>query len=101
MEDLSVHKKTRNRKITSFLTSDFLLHNEPGRQLYHEYAKNLPIIDYHNHLSPKEIEVDKKFDNLTSIWLRGDHYKWRAMRALGISEKFITGNATDEEKYMR
>ncbi len=57
-----------------------MLQNETARRLYHEYAKDLPIIDYHNHLSPEEIATDKKFDNLTEIWLKGDHYKWRAMR---------------------
>ena len=67
---------------TPFLSEDFLLQNEYARALYHNYAKNLPIIDYHNHLSPNEINQNKKFENLSKIWLAGDHYKWRAMRTL-------------------
>ncbi len=86
---------------TGFLTEDFLLQNEFSKILYHSYAKNLPIIDYHNHLPPGEINGNKKFENLSKIWLAGDHYKWRAMRTLGISEKYITGNATDEEKFQK
>ncbi|WP_075351162.1 glucuronate isomerase [Algoriphagus marinus] len=86
---------------TSFLTEDFLLHNEYAKILYHNYAKNLPIIDYHNHLPPSEINQNKKFENLSKVWLAGDHYKWRAMRTLGISEKYITGNASDEEKFQK
>ncbi|PIB28527.1 glucuronate isomerase [Maribacter sp. 4G9] len=83
----------------SFLNSDFLLENEYSRILYHEYASDMPIIDYHNHLSPKMLAEDTKFDNLSQVWLDGDHYKWRAMRTLGISEKYITGEATDKEKF--
>jgi glucuronate isomerase len=85
--------------MTSFLTEDFLLQSEYARRLYHQYAENLPIIDYHCHLSPHDIAVNRQFDNLTRIWLAGDHYKWRAMRTLGINEKYITGNATDAEKF--
>lgn len=83
----------------SFLQEDFLLKNEYARNLFHQYAKNLPIIDYHCHLPPQDIAVNRKFENLTKIWLEGDHYKWRAMRTLGIDEKFITGNASDDEKF--
>jgi glucuronate isomerase len=83
----------------NFLTDDFLLLNEFGRKLYHDHAKGLPIIDYHCHLSPHDIFSDRQFVNLTQAWLEGDHYKWRAMRALGIAEKFITGNASDKEKF--
>lgn len=79
---------------------DFLLQNAFAKKLYHDYAKNLPIIDYHNHLPPAEIAENKKYKNLTDIWLRGDHYKWRAMRALGVAEEFITGDKSDEEKFM-
>ncbi len=85
--------------IKSFLDNNFLLENKTAEILYHEYASQQPIIDYHNHLPPNEIAVDKKFDNLTAIWLQGDHYKWRAMRTLGIEERFITGDATDREKF--
>ena len=86
---------------TNFIiTNDFLLFSESAKNLYHNYAANMPIIDYHNHLSPSEIASNKKFVSLSEIWLKGDHYKWRAMRALGINENFITGNASDEEKFM-
>src|SRR5687768_16270777 len=84
---------------TSFVTEDFLLQNEFAKQLYHRYAKVLPIIDYHCHLPPEEISRNRKFENITRIWLEGDHYKWRAMRTLGIDEKYITGKASDEEKF--
>jgi glucuronate isomerase len=83
----------------TFITDDFLLHSDFARSLYHNHAKQQPIIDYHNHLSPKDIAIDKTFENISQLWLAGDHYKWRAMRALGISEKFITGDATDREKF--
>lgn len=82
-----------------FLGENFLLENKTAEILYHQYASHLPIIDYHNHLSPQEIAEDKKFTNLTAAWLYGDHYKWRAMRAFGINEKYITGNGTDFEKF--
>jgi glucuronate isomerase len=85
--------------MTTFITEDFLLQNKFARQLYHSYAKELPIIDYHCHLSPEDIAKDRLFENLTSIWLEGDHYKWRAMRTLGIEEKYITGKATASEKF--
>jgi glucuronate isomerase len=83
----------------NFLSEDFLLNNDFARTLYHTYAKNLPIIDYHCHLPPNEVAHDRQFENLTKIWLEGDHYKWRAMRTLGIDEKFITGKAPDKEKF--
>ena len=83
----------------TFLSDDFLLKNDYARILYHEYAKHLPIIDYHNHLPPAEIAQNRKFENISKIWLAGDHYKWRAMRTLGINEQFITGTASDEEKF--
>jgi glucuronate isomerase len=84
----------------SFLNEDFLLHSEPARELYHDYASTCPIIDYHNHLSPKDIAENRQFENLTTIWLEGDHYKWRAMRANGVDERFITGNAEPQEKFL-
>jgi glucuronate isomerase len=87
--------------MNTFITKDFLLQTEISRSLYHEYAKPLPIIDYHNHLSPKEIAEDRQFENITQVWLAGDHYKWRAMRAYGINEKFITGNASDKDKFLK
>ncbi|MBC7828957.1 MAG: glucuronate isomerase [Chitinophagaceae bacterium] len=85
----------------AFINEDFLLSNETAKILYYQYAKDLPIIDYHNHLPPDEIAGNKKFKNLTEIWLKGDHYKWRAMRAHGINEKYITGDASDEEKFLQ
>ena len=84
----------------SFLNEDFLLHSEPARELYHDYANTCPIIDYHNHLSPKDIAENRQFESLTTIWLEGDHYKWRAMRANGVDERFITGNAEPLEKFL-
>jgi glucuronate isomerase len=84
---------------TSFLSEDFLLKNKFSQQLYHEYAKGLPVIDYHNHLPPAEIATNRKFESISSIWLAGDHYKWRAMRTLGIEEQYITGKASDAEKF--
>ncbi|MDF2432633.1 MAG: glucuronate isomerase [Mucilaginibacter sp.] len=83
----------------SFLEEDFLLETKTARQLYFEYAAGLPIIDYHCHLPPNEIAEDINFDNLTQVWLLGDHYKWRAMRANGVNEAFITGNKSDREKF--
>jgi len=83
----------------AFLQDNFILESDIAEQLYHGFAKNQPIIDYHSHLSPEAIASNKNFENLTDIWLKGDHYKWRAMRALGIKEHYITGNATDWEKF--
>ena len=82
-----------------FLDKNFLLQSGTAEQLYHEYAAHLPIIDYHCHLDPALIAGDVNFANLTEIWLKGDHYKWRAMRTNGVNEQFITGNKTDEEKF--
>ncbi len=83
----------------AFMSEDFLLQSEYAKVLYHDYAKGLPILDYHNHLPPSEINQNKKFDNISKIWLAGDHYKWRAMRTLGVNEHYITGAATDPEKF--
>lgn len=83
----------------TFISDDFLLRSETARILYHDYAKEMPIIDYHCHLPPDQIAGDKQFENITQIWLYGDHYKWRAMRANGINERFCTGNASDWEKF--
>jgi glucuronate isomerase len=85
--------------MTPFLSEDFLLQNATARTLYHEFAAGMPIFDFHCHLPVAEIAADKRFANLTDIWLRGDHYKWRAMRADGVPERLITGDATDEEKF--
>lgn len=82
-----------------FLDEDFLLESKTARKLYHDYAKNQPIIDYHCHLSPKDIADNRNYNDITEAWLEGDHYKWRAMRANGVAEKFCTGNAANEEKF--
>ena len=82
-----------------FLDQHFLLHTTAAQRLYHEFAAPMPIIDYHNHLLPQQIAEDHCFDNLTQIWLYGDHYKWRAMRTHGIGEAYCTGAAGDWEKF--
>lgn len=87
--------------MNSFLTQDFLLQNDFAKKLYHNFANKLPIIDYHNHLTPQQIAEDTQFENITQVWLYGDHYKWRAMRAFGIDEKYITGDTTDKEKFLK
>ena len=86
--------------MAGFLTKDFLLSNDVGRRLYHQFAASQPILDYHCHLSPQNISENRQFTNLFEIWLEGDHYKWRAMRANGIPEKCITGDATPYEKFL-
>ncbi|HPA86589.1 MAG TPA: glucuronate isomerase [Bacteroidales bacterium] len=83
----------------NFINDDFLLGSRTARRLYHEYAENQPIIDFHCHLSPAMIADDRQFDNLGQAWLEGDHYKWRAMRTNGISEHYCTGDATPAEKF--
>jgi len=85
----------------SFIKEDFLLETNVAQELYHNYANELPIIDYHNHLHPEQVATDYQFENITQAWLHGDHYKWRAMRAGGVDEYFITGNASDEEKFRK
>src|SRR6201992_2666128 len=85
----------------AFLDDDFLLNGETARRLYHDYAAAMPIVDYHCHLPPDEIANDINFKNLTQAWLYGDHYKWRAMRDNGVNEAYITGKASDEEKFMK
>jgi glucuronate isomerase len=84
-----------------FPDDNFLLHNNISRQLYHDYAKDMPIIDYHCHLPPDQISDDVNFENLTQAWLNGDHYKWRAMRTNGVEEGYCTGNKPDFEKFRR
>ncbi|HHU60900.1 MAG TPA: glucuronate isomerase [Natronincola sp.] len=84
-----------------FMDESFLLTNPISERLYHEYAKKMPILDYHCHLDPQEIAENKRYSNITELWLAHDHYKWRAMRANGIEEKYITGDATDKEKFLK
>lgn len=82
-----------------FMDKDFLLQTETAKELYHNHAAKMPIFDYHCHINPQEIAEDKRFENLTQIWLAGDHYKWRSMRTNGIDEKYCTGDASDWEKF--
>ena len=84
----------------SFIHDDFLLSNDAAVRLYHDYAAQQPIIDYHNHLSPKDIALNRRFENLFEMWVNHDHYKWRAMRANGISEHLITGDGSPKEKFL-
>jgi glucuronate isomerase len=84
-----------------FITENFLLQNARAVELYHGFARQQPLIDYHSHLSPAEIAHDRRFENLSQIWLHGDHYKWRAMRAAGVHERFCTGDATDRERFQK
>ena len=84
-----------------FLTEDFLLENSVSEELYHDYAREMPIIDYHCHLPPDDIANDRVFNNITEAWLEGDHYKWRAMRTNGVDESFITGDKSDQEKFQK
>ncbi len=86
--------------MNGFLTENFLLSNDAARRFYHQFAASQPILDYHCHLSPRDIAEDRRFANLFEIWLEGDHYKWRAMRANGVAEKYITGDATPYEKFL-
>ena len=85
----------------AFMDRDFLLENETARALFHTYAENQPIYDYHNHLPPQEIAERKRYENLTQLWLTADHYKWRAMRACGVDEQYITGGAPEYEKFRK
>ena len=89
------------KKTTPFIHADFLLQSKPACTLYHDYAESLPIIDYHCHLPPQHVAEDKRWENLAQVWLGGDHYKWRALRANGVDERFITGDATDHEKFQK
>lgn len=84
-----------------FMDEDFLLSAYTARKLYHDYAKPMPIVDYHCHLSPREIYEDRAYDNITEVWLEGDHYKWRQMRSNGVEEKYITGGASPREKFQK
>lgn len=82
-----------------FMDKDFLLSTEMSQTLYHQFAENMPILDYHCHINPQEIYEDRKFENITQVWLGGDHYKWRQMRSNGVDEKYITGDGSDREKF--
>jgi len=84
-----------------FMDKDFLLSTESARMLYHDFAEKMPVLDYHCHINPQEIAEDRKFDNITQVWLGGDHYKWRQMRSNGVEEKYITGDASDREKFQK
>lgn len=83
------------------MDQDFLLSTDTAKKLFHEYAENMPILDYHCHINPREIAEDRKFDNITQVWLGGDHYKWRQMRSNGVDEYYITGGASDREKFQK
>lgn len=85
----------------NFLDDNFLLNSKTAETLYHQFSKSLPIIDYHNHLIPEQIVNDTQFENISQVWLNGDHYKWRAMRTNGVNEKYITGDASDKEKFLK
>ena len=84
----------------SFACKDFLLTNETAKILYHDYSAGMPVIDYHCHINPKEIAEDRRYENITQLWLEGDHYKWRLMRANGEDEKNVTGDSSDYNKFM-
>lgn len=81
--------------------ADFMLETDQARALYHDFAEPLPLFDFHGHLPPEDIAADRRFDNLTAVWLAGDHYKWRALRAAGVDERFITGDAPDRDKFLK
>lgn len=82
-----------------FMDENFLLETVTAQELFHNYAEKMPIFDYHSHLSAKEIYEDRVFKNISEAWLEGDHYKWRALRSRGISEEYITGDKSSEEKF--
>src|SRR5208337_3958236 len=86
--------------MNGFLSEDFLLSNDAARRLYHQFAASQPILDYHCHLSPRDLAENRRFANLFEIWLEGDHYKWRAMRANGIAEHYCTGDADPYDKFL-
>src|SRR5206468_5400528 len=89
----------RSGSMPGLITDTFLLQTKSARRLYEEHARDLSIIDYHCHLPPAEIARDRRYGNLTELWLAGDHYKWRAMRTNGVDERFCTGDASDWEKF--
>ena len=85
----------------AFMDENFLLETETAQKLFHDYAEVTPVLDYHCHINPREIAEDRKFENITQVWLGGDHYKWRQMRSNGVDEKYITGDASDREKFQK
>ena len=85
----------------AFMDKDFLLSTQTAQELYHEFAAQVPVLDYHCHINPQEIAEDRQFENITQVWLGGDHYKWRQMRSNGVEECYITGNAPDREKFQK
>ena len=85
----------------AFMDKDFLLETDTAKKLYHDFAETTPILDYHCHINPREIAENRQFDNITQVWLGGDHYKWRFMRSCGVEEKYITGDASDYEKFCK
>jgi glucuronate isomerase len=99
IQNLSGPIRTNNIVMKPFLDENFLLQTKTAQRLFHEFAKDMPIIDYHCHLPPDQIAADLNFENLTQVWLYGDHYKWRAMRTNGVDESYCTGNKSDREKF--
>ena len=89
------------KKMKTFMDKDFLLSTPTAQHLFHDYADQMPIVDYHCHINPQEIYEDRQFENITQVWLGGDHYKWRFMRSCGVDERFITGDASDKEKFLK
>jgi glucuronate isomerase len=85
----------------AFMDQDFLLNSDTAKTLYHDYAAKMPVLDYHCHINPREIAEDRQFENITQVWLGGDHYKWRFMRSCGVDEFYITGGASDKEKFFK
>lgn len=92
---------TERNIMKEFMGADFLLNSETAKKLFFDYAMKMPVLDYHCHINPEEIAKDRRFDNITQLWLGGDHYKWRFMRSCGVEEKYITGDASDKEKFMK
>jgi glucuronate isomerase len=86
-------------RMKKLIHDDFLLDTREARTLYHDYAAGQPIVDYHCHLPPAEVAADKRWENISQVWLHGDHYKWRAMRSNGVAERYCTGDASDREKF--
>ena len=85
----------------AFMDEDFLLQTDVAKKLFHDYAAKMPVLDYHCHINPREIAEDRQFENITQVWLGGDHYKWRFMRSCGVDEYYITGGAPDKEKFFK
>jgi len=94
------HTNPDLERYLNFIHEDFLLHSPAAQRLYHAYAENEPILDFHSHLSAADIAEDRRFRDLTEIWLEGDHYKWRAMRANGVAERYCTGDAPAYDKFV-